>query len=379
MAVEPRKRSVPLLDFQAQYASIRGDILAAIHRVVDSQRFILGEEVEKLEQELSAYTNSAHAVGCASGSDALLLALMACDVGPGDRVLTAPFTFFASAGTVARLGAIPVFADIDPVTFNLDPQSTREALIRDPGIKAIMPIHLFGGAADMDPILDAARDRDCFVIEDAAQAIGAEYKGRRVGAIGTIGCFSFYPTKNLGGYGEGGLVTTNDERLARRMASLRVHGSPRRYYHDEVGLNSRLDALQAAVLRVKFPHLDRWTAARERNARLYRETLGDGSLPIILPEAATYQTRHVWNQFSIRVEKRDELQAWLRERGIGTEIYYPLCLHQQVCFRSLGYQTGDFPVSEKAAATVLALPVSPELAEEDLLYVCDAIRSFFKG
>ncbi|MBX9601800.1 MAG: DegT/DnrJ/EryC1/StrS family aminotransferase [Bryobacteraceae bacterium] len=379
MAVELQKRSVPLLDFQAQYASIQADILTAIHRVVDSQRFILGEEVEKLEQELAAYTQSAYAVGCGSGSDALLLALMACDVGPGDKVLTAPFTFFASAGTVARLGAIPVFADIDPVTFNLDPQRTREALDRDPKIKAVMPIHLFGGAADMDPILEAARDRDCFVIEDAAQAIGAEYKGRRVGAIGTMGCFSFYPTKNLGGYGEGGLVTTNHEALARRVASLRVHGSPRRYYHDEVGLNSRLDALQAAVLRVKFPHLDGWTAARERNAALYRQALGDGSLPILLPEAAPYQTRHVWNQFSIRVEKRDELQAWLRERGIGTEIYYPLCLHQQACFRSLGYQPGDFPVSEKAAASVLALPVSPELSQPDLLYVCDAIRSFFKG
>jgi dTDP-4-amino-4,6-dideoxygalactose transaminase len=345
-------------------------------RVVDSQRFILGEDVALLEQELTAYCKVEHAVTCGSGSDALFLALLAADVRHGDRVVTTPFTFFASAGAIIRAGGVPVFVDIDPATYNMDPEQLERTARRVPRIKAVMPVHLYGGAADMDPIVAIARQRGWKVIGDAAQSIGAEYKGRSVAALGDIDCFSFFPTKNLGGMGEGGLLTTSDVATAKRLAGLRVHGSQVRYYHDEVGINSRLDTLQAAILRVKLRHLDEWTAARRANARLYAELLGAGTPLVSLPQPAAYQTRHVCNQFVVRSPQRDRLRAYLKEHGVGNEIYYPLPLHQQACFQDLGYREGDFPQSERAARDVLALPVYPGLSRDDLSYVADLLGAF---
>jgi len=369
-------RNVPLLDLRPIHEPLREELLAAIARVVDSQRFILGEDVAVLEKELAAYCHAGHAVTCGSGSDALFLALLAADVQPGDRVVTTPFTFFASAGAIVRAGATPVFVDIDPATYNMDPEQLERTAQRVPGIKAVLPIHLYGGAADMDPILDIAQRRGWKVIGDAAQSIGAEYKGRDVAALGDIVCFSFFPTKNLGGMGEGGLLTTADPATAKRLAGLRVHGSQVRYYHDEVGINSRLDTLQAAILRVKLRHLDEWTAARQTNAKLYIELLSRGEQQVGLPRIADYQTRHVFNQFVVRSARRDELKAYLKTNGVGSEIYYPLPLHKQACFRNLGYREGDFPVSEQAAREVLALPIYPGLSREDLVYVAELLREF---
>ena len=369
-------RSVPLLDLRPIHEPIREEILAAITRVVDSQHFILGEDVALLEQELSAYCGAEHAVTCGSGSDALFLALLAADIGHGDRVVTTPFTFFASAGAIVRAGATPVFVDIDPGTYNMDPEQLERAARRVPRIKAVMPVHLYGGAADMDPIVEIARRRGWKVAGDAAQSIGSEYKGRGVAAFGDINCFSFFPTKNLGGMGEGGLLTTADPETAKRLAALRVHGSRVRYYHDEVGINSRLDTLQAAILRVKLRHLDEWTAARQSNAKLYFELMNTGAPMVTLPKVAEYQTRHVFNQFVVRSAQRDQLRAYLKSNGVASEIYYPLPLHQQACFRDLGYQEGDFPASEQAAREVLALPVYPGLASEDVAYVAGLLRSF---
>ena len=370
-------RKVPLLDLQAQHATIGAETIAALLRVVESQKFILGEEVESLERELAPYCGAAHAVGCASGTEALQLALMAFEIRPGDSVLTVPFTFFATAGAIASVGARPVFVDIDPVTFNMDMNRVEDALRSHPGVKAIVPVHLFGACADMEPLLQLAGRYNCAVVEDAAQAIGAEYRGRRAGSIGQIGCFSFFPSKNLGGYGDGGLVTTQDSELALKLKALRVHGSVKKYYHEWVGINSRLDALQAAVLRVKFRHLDAWTAARQANAELYRKFLGDASIPVTLPSSASYQTRHIYNQYVIRCQNRNGLQEHLKQHGIGTEIYYPLALHLQPCFAGLGYRAGDFPVSEEASAEVLALPVNPEVSADDIEYVSGVIRSFY--
>jgi dTDP-4-amino-4,6-dideoxygalactose transaminase len=376
MSVQSAARSVPLLDLRPIHEPLRDEILAAIARVVDSQRFILGEDVALLEQELAAYCGAAHAVVCHSGSDALFLALLAADVSPGDRVVTTPFTFFASAGAIVRAGATPVFVDIDPITFNMDPARLEDAARMHPGIKIVMPIHLFGGAADMDPISEIARRHEWRIIGDAAQAIGAQYKGRSVATLGDIDCFSFFPTKNLGALGEGGLLTTADEALARRLKALRVHGSTVRYYHDEVGINSRLDTLQAAVLRVKLRHLDEWTAARQANARQYARWLGAGTKLVTLPQVADYQTRHVFNQFVVRSPYRDHLREYLKARGVATEIYYPLPLHIQACFFELGYDNGDFPVSEQAAREVLALPVYPGLSEADLSYVARLLKEY---
>jgi dTDP-4-amino-4,6-dideoxygalactose transaminase len=371
------KRKVALLDMRALHRPVRDEILAEVTRVIDSNAFIMGEDVKLLEKSIAGYIGVPYAIGCASGSDALLLALLAAGVGPGDAVLTTPFTFFATAGSIVRAGATPVFVDIDPATYNIDPVRLAEVARRTPRLKAIMPVHLYGACADMDPIMEIARERGCVVIEDGAQSIGAAYKDRPAQSIGDIGCISFFPSKNLGGFGDGGMVVTKDEAAAKKLAALRVHGAARKYYHDWVGLNSRLDSLQAAVLRVKLKYLDNETAGRQKNADRYREILGAASLPIALPVAAAYQTRHVYNQFVIRAARRDELKAYLQENGVGTEIYYPLSLHQQVCFADLGYRAGDFPESEKAAGETLALPVHSALQAEDIEYVCALIRAFY--
>jgi dTDP-4-amino-4,6-dideoxygalactose transaminase len=367
-------RTIPMLDLRAQHRTIRAEVLAAVERVIDSQMFVLGPEVAELECELASYCHTPHAIGCASGTDALILALRALDIGPGDEVITTPFSFYATASCITLVGARPVFSDILADTFNLDPAALAETLHRHPRIKAVLPVHLFGACADMDPILALVSSRGIPVIEDAAQAIGAEYQGRRAGSMGTIGCFSFFPTKNLGGGGDGGLLTTNDATLAERLCALRVHGSRQRYFHEEIGLNSRLDALQAAILRAKLPHLDRWTALRQSHAARYCELLQD--LPIQTPVIPPHSTRHVFNQYTIRSPRRDELKAHLAAGGIQTETYYPLPLHLQRCFADLGYREGDFPMAEAAARDCLSLPVYPELAPEDLEAVVQAIRSF---
>jgi dTDP-4-amino-4,6-dideoxygalactose transaminase len=370
-------RKVPLLDLQAQLATIRSDVMATIERVVDSQMFIMGENVTKLEEQIAAYSNAPHAIGCASGSDALLLALMAYDIGPGDEVLTVPYTFFATVGAISRLGATPVFVDIDEDTFNMNVDQAVDAIKSRRNIKAVIPVHLFGACADLDPIIAAAGQRGVPVIEDAAQSIGSEYKGRRAGSIGDIGCFSFFPSKNLGAFGDGGMCTAIDPAIAAKLKALRVHGSKKKYFHELVGINSRLDALHAAILQVKLRHLDSWSEGRQRNADLYRKLFDEKSVPVILPEPKDYHTRHIYNQFVIRGERRDELQAYLKNAGIGTEVYYPLPMHLQECFANLGYKAGDMPVSEKLAKDSLALPVYPELKREDLEYVVDTVRAFY--
>ncbi len=370
---------VPLIDLKAQYAGLRDELRAAVDGVLESQRFILGPEVEGLESEVAAYCGAAHGVGVSSGTDALLVALMALDVGSGDEVVTTPFSFFATAGVVARLGARPVFVDIDPSTFNLDP--ARLAAAVTPRTKAIMPVHLFGQTADMDPIAATACEANLPVVEDAAQAIGADYHGRRAGGLGLLGCFSFFPTKNLGGFGDGGMVTTNDPDLAARVRSLRNHGFAEKYYNREVGGNFRLDALQAAVLRVKLGHLEAWHEARRRNAARYGELFAAAGLtapdsPVKTPVEAGHG-RHIYHQYVLRCERRDELQAYLGERGIGSAVYYPVALHLQECFRHLGSVAGDFPLAERAAREVLALPIYPELGDEAAAEVVDAVRAFY--
>jgi dTDP-4-amino-4,6-dideoxygalactose transaminase len=373
------KRHVPLLDLAAQHAPIREEILAELIPLIDSQRFIMGPAVGELECKIAGYTQSKYAIGCASGSDALLLAWMALELGPGDKVITTPYSFFATAGSLARIGVEPIFVDIDPVTFNIDPNQVEDAIKRHTNVWAIQPVHLFGGCADMDPLLEIARQHSALVVEDAAQAIGAEYKGRRCGAIGAMGCFSFYPGKNLGAYGDAGILTTNDATLAELLAKLRLHGGHNKYFHEMVGINSRIDTLQAAVLKVKLGHLDAWTEARQRNAARYTAMLAPLDLPITLPAIAGYQTRHVFNQYTIQCERRDELKAHLAAEGIGAEIYYPLPLHLQQCFSELGYDQGDLPVSERLATQALSIPVYPELTEEDQAYVVDAISAFYKA
>jgi dTDP-4-amino-4,6-dideoxygalactose transaminase len=368
---ETGARPVPLLDLKPQYALIRAEILARVGALFESQQFILGEEVAAFERELAAYCSVPFAVGCASGSDALILALRALGIGRGDKVLTTPYSFFATAASIAHTGATPVFADVDGFTFNLDPDQVAE--IR--GVRAIIAVHLYGGCADMDRIGEAAHGVP--VIEDAAQAIGAEYKGRRAGSIGPIGCFSFFPSKNLGAFGDGGAVTTGNPGLAARLRSLRVHGGTTKYVHDEIGYNSRLDAVQAAVLRVKLPHLDEWTARRQSNADLYRTIFKARGTPVIAPAAVPYQTRHVYNQFVIRCERRDALREHLKSEGIGTEVYYPIPLHLQPCFADLGYRPGDLPVSERLARESLALPVHPDLASDDIERVTEAVDRFY--
>lgn len=367
---------VPLLDLQAQNAPIRADLLAAIERVCDSQGFILGPEVEALERELAVRLGVKHAIGVSSGTDAILAALMALDVGRGDDVITPAYSFFASAGSVARLGARPVMVDIDPVTFAIDPDGVQRALTHR--TRAILPVHLFGLTADLDPLLDLAAGRGIPVVEDAAQAIGATYHGRFAGSIGTLGCFSFYPSKNLGAFGDGGLVTTNDEALAHRVRILRNHGGETKYVHTTVGGNFRLDALQAAVLRVKAPYLTAWTEGRRANARRYGDLLDahglSGVLSMPVEPAGRY---HIFNQYVIRAPRRNELRAFLAREGVGTEIYYPVPLHLQECFAALGYARGAFPEAERAASETLALPVYAELTADQQEHVVGAIAQFY--
>jgi dTDP-4-amino-4,6-dideoxygalactose transaminase len=370
--------AVPLLDLNAQYAGIGDQIEAAVLGVLRSQGFILGPVVDAFEAACAPYCGTPHALGVSSGTDALLLALMALGIGPGDEVVTTPFSFFATAGCIHRAGAKPVFVDIEPGTFNMDPSLVERAIT--PRTRAIMPVHLFGQCADMDPILEVSARHDLAVIEDAAQAIGSEYRGRRAGSMGDVGCFSFFPSKNLGGAGDGGLVTCRDADLADRMAKMRNHGARPKYFHALVGGNFRLDAIQAAVLGVKLPHLDSWTAARQGNAAAYRELLAEpaGNGRLGLPVEAAGR-RHIWNQFTVRVPggRRDALQAFLKARGIGTEVYYPRPLHLQECFSYLGHFAGDFPQAEKAADEALSIPVYPELGHEDLDEVASGIRAFF--
>jgi len=368
---------VPLLDLKAQYATIKAEILDAVHAVFDSQMFILGPVVQECERLCAEYSGCRHGVGVTSGSDALLICLMAEGIGPGDEVITTPYTFFATAGCIARVGAKPVFVDICPKTFNIKAADIESRIT--PRTRAIIPVHLYGQCADMDPILDVAARHKLIVIEDAAQAIGAEYKGRRAGSMGHYGCFSFFPSKNLGGAGDGGMVVTQDPQRAENLSVLRNHGSKPKYYHSLVGGNFRLDALQAAVINVKIRHLDRWTAARQANAERYRTLFteaglvanGAVGLPYAVPGA-----RHIYNQFVIRVAHRDALRAYLQEQGIGTEVYYPVPLHLQKCFASLGYQEGDCPESETAAQQTLALPIYPELTDEQLGHVVATIKRF---
>jgi dTDP-4-amino-4,6-dideoxygalactose transaminase len=365
---------VPLLDLKVQYRSIPQEIDEAIARVVESQYFILGPEVAAFEEEVATYSGVSHGIGMSSGTDALLAALMAIDVGPGDDIIVPTYTFFATAGVVARLGARPVFVDVDPVTFNVTPDAVAAALT--PRTRAVIPVHLYGRVADMDGIAAAVAGKDIVVIEDAAQAIGAfDEKGRKAGSIGEMGCFSFFPSKNLGGFGDGGMTVTADDALAAKLKMLRMHGMEPKYYHAIVGGNFRLDALQAAVLRVKLRHLDAWTAGRRRNAERYRELFRDAGLEgtVSLPPD---EPGHIYNQFVVRVPRRDELQAHLRSRGIGTEIYYPVPLHRQACFAELGYGEGSLPNSERAARETLALPVYPELAAEQLDHVVSSIAEF---
>jgi dTDP-4-amino-4,6-dideoxygalactose transaminase len=375
IAVKVSEKSVPLLDLRAQHRQIRDEVLTEITRLIDSQKFILGEEVQKFEAEIAAYCSTKHAIGCASGSDALFLALMALEIRPGDEVLTTPYTFFATAGAISRIGAIPVFADVEEDTFNLDVEQVAEVLADHPKIRAMIPVHLFGGCADMDPLCALAAERGIAVIEDAAQSIGSEYKGRPAGSMGHMGAFSFFPSKNLGGYGDGGMISTDDPALAERLTALRVHGRTGKYFHQWIGINSRLDALQAAALRVKFRYLDSWTEGRQKNADRYRTGLA--GVPVIPADPADYQTRHVYNQFVIRGPQRDALQAHLKAMGIGSEVYYPLPLHLQPCYEDLGYKKGEFPVSEKLASESLALPVHADLTPDDVEYVCDSIRAFY--
>ena len=384
---------VPLLDLKAQYAQFRTEALSAIESVCASQHFILGENVRAFEAEIAEYCGATHAVGVSSGTDALLLALMALGIGAGDEVITSPFTFFATAGTIARTGARPAFCDIEPGTFNLSPAAVQrfidESCVASGGglvrratgarVRALMPVHLYGQAADMDALCALARRYDLAVIEDAAQAIGTETAdGARVGTLGDIGCFSFFPSKNLGAFGDAGLCTTEDAALAERMRVLRVHGGQPKYFHALIGGNFRIDELQAAVLRVKLKYLDEWTQGRQRNAAFYDAAFADAALAArISAPRKLARGRHIYNQYVVRAERRDALRAFLSERHIGTEIYYPVPLHLQECFAYLGHARGDFPHSERAAAETLALPVYPELSREQLGAVVAAITEFY--
>ena len=385
--------NVPLLDLKAQYAQIRAEVMPIIEEVCASQRFILGDQVLALEAEVAAYCASSAGIGVSSGTDALLLALMALGVGAGDEIITSPFTFFATAGTIARLSARPLFCDIDPVSFNLSPQAVVEFIERHCSaqgghlinratggrIKGIMPVHLYGQSADMDPLMAVAQQHELKVIEDAAQAIGTEYNGVRVGSIGDIGCFSFFPSKNLGAFGDAGLCTTNDAELAESMRVLRVHGGKPKYFHAVIGGNFRIDELQAAVLRVKLKYLDGWTEARQRNADYYNAAFAAANLAsnLITPRASV-PGRHIFNQYIVRVKNRDALKDHLTARSIGTEIYYPVPLHLQQCFAYLRHAPGDFPESERAAAETLALPIYPELNRAQLDHVIASVVDFYR-
>jgi len=388
------RMKVPLLDLQLQYQPLRAEILAAIERVCSSQQFILGPAVKELESRIAEYSRCRYAIGVSSGTDALLIALMALEIGAGDEVITSPFTFFATAGTIARTGARPLFCDIDPRTFNLSPAAVRDCLDRrcerrggelvnratGGRIRALMPVHLYGQVADMSALRELASGHGLKVIEDAAQAIGADdAAGRRAGSVGDIGCLSFFPTKNLGAFGDAGMCVTNDPALAERLDVLRVHGGKPKYYHALIGGNFRIDELQAAVLNVKLPRLDAWSAARARNAAYYDRAFEAARLGQALSTPyAQPQARHIYNQYVVRVRDRDRLRQHLAERRVGTEIYYPVPLHLQQCFAYLGHRARDFPESERAAAETLALPIYPELSEAQLGHVVDSVTQFYR-
>jgi len=378
------KTKVPFFDLSAQFKSVENEIKSAMDEVFNSQQFILGSQVQVLEETLARYCRARYAIGVASGSDALLLSLMALGIGTGDEVLLPSFTFFATAGSVSRLGAIPVFVDIDDDTYNIAPSKIEEKIT--PRTRAIVPVHLFGQCVDMNPILQIAKAKQLFVVEDAAQALGAEYKptavseGRRAGQMGDLGCFSFYPTKNLGAFGDAGMVVTDSPNLAEKIRLLRVHGSQPKYFHKQIGINSRLDTLQAAILLVKFKYLEKWTAERQKKAERYQllfQDLLSSTKSMNLP-AIQYQNRHIFHQYVIRVPERDRLRKFLAEEGVGTDIYYPVPLHLQECYSFLKYQKGDLPNSEKASEEVLALPIYPELTEAQQLTVIDRIKVFYR-
>ena len=374
---ESAKGSFDFLDLKAQFATIREEVMAAVNRVMESQHFIMGPEVQKLEEEIAAKLGAKFAVGCASGTDALILALLAAGIGAGDEVITTPFSFIATAGSIAYVGAKPVFVDIDPVTFNIDTKLIAAAVTAK--TRVIMPVHLFGLSADLDPIVKIAKENNLLVIEDAAQAIGSRYKNRYVGTFGQFGCFSFFPSKNLGCAGDGGLITTDNAEMAERLKMLRVHGSKKKYYHEIIGTNSRLHALQAAILRVKLPHLDSWAAGRSGRADRYRQGFARLGLQEFIkwPAAEPAENQHVYNQFTIRAQRRDELKDSLKAAGVPTEIYYPLCLHLQKSFAYLGYKQGQMPVAEAASRDALSLPVYPELTDEKQDRVIAGIAEFY--
>ena len=373
---------VPLLDLKAQYSTIKAEVEAALAEVMESQHFILGPKVEQCEKAIAEYSHCSHAVGVSSGSDALLACLMAENIGPGDEVITTPYTFFATVGAISRLGATPVFVDIDPVTYNLDASQIESKVTGK--TRAIIPVHLYGQMADMHVVMAVAEKHGFVVIEDAAQAIGAESKGRRAGSIGHYGCFSFFPSKNLGAAGDGGMIVTNDAKRAEKLKCLRAHGSKPKYHHKIIGGNFRLDALQAAIVYAKLRHLDEWTAARQQNAKKYDQffaeaglaTDGGGLGNIGLPKVV--RERHIFNQYVIRISRRDQLQAFLQQRGIGTEVYYPIPMHLQECFAYLGHGVGAYAQSERAAKETLALPIYPELSEAQLRYVVESVGDFVK-
>jgi dTDP-4-amino-4,6-dideoxygalactose transaminase len=377
------KMKVPFFDLAVQFKSIENEIKSALDEVFQNQQFIMGPKVQALEEAIAQYCQTRYAIGVASGSDALLLSLMALDIKAGDEVLLPPFTFFATAGSVSRLGATPVFVDIDRETFNIDPLKIEEKITAR--TKAILPVHLFGQCADMDPLLEIAKEKRLFVIEDAAQALGAEYKpkvgseGRRAGQIGDLGCFSFYPTKNLGAFGDAGMVVTDNPLLAEKVRLLRVHGSQPKYFHKAIGVNSRLDTIQAAILLVKFKYLEKWTAERQRKAERYQQLFEDllSSVKGFKLPTVQYQNRHIFHQYVIRVPERDRLKQFLAEEGIGTDIYYPVPLHLQECYSFLNYRRGDLPVSEKVSEEVLALPIYPELTEDQQSVIVNRIKAFY--
>lgn len=365
---------IPLFDLKEQYRQIQGELQEAIFEVMASGHFILGEEVSELENKIAQYLNVNYAIGVASGSDALLLSLMVIDIGPGDEVITTPYTFFATVGAISRLGAEPVFVDIDPLTYNINPYLIEEKITTK--TKAIIPVHLFGQCVQMAPILEIAKKYNLTVIEDAAQSIGARYKDRMAGSMGDLGCFSFFPSKNLGCMGDGGMVVTNNKELAEKIKILRVHGSKPKYYHPLIGLNSRLDTIQAAILLVKFKYLDEWNKKRRQRAEFYNSALSDGFLRIPYISEDNFS---VYNQYVIRTKYRNELREYLKSKDIGSTVYYPLPLHLQECFQDLGYRRGDMPEAEAAARETLALPIYPEISEGMQQYVVETIREFLKS
>ncbi len=374
---------VPLLDLKIQYKDIKDEILKVTEEIFESQYFILGPHVVRLEEEIARYCHVDYATGVSSGTDALIISMMAAGIGAGDRVITTPYTFFATIGSITRLGAKPVFVDIDPETYNISPEALKKLVLSMgkeelAGIKGILPVHLYGQCADMDPVINLAKEYNLVVIEDAAQAIGAEYKSKRAGSMGDFGCFSFFPSKNLGAFGDGGIVTTNSKSFQDKLQALRMHGSQTKYYHSIVGGNFRLDALQAAIVSVKLKYLDSWTKIRQENARKYRELFADAALDDFVRLPVEVENRHIYNQFVISLNsKRDELRTFLADSGIGTEIYYPVPMHLQECFSYLGYRENDFPEAEYAAAHTLALPIYPGLSDTQIELVVEKIKLFY--